>query len=51
MSDEFIAIGEDMVGAAITMPRTVEDLRSKLGLGEAEIEHLTVTGPRRAVLR
>lgn len=41
--------GSHLVGAAITMPQTAENLRSKLGLGAAEIEYLTVTAPRRAI--
>jgi N-acetylglucosamine-6-phosphate deacetylase len=40
--------GSHLVGAAMGMPRVVENLRS-LGLSDDEIEQLSFTNPRRAI--
>lgn len=54
-----LLIGEDMVarspdnshlvGATITMPKSMENLRDKIGLTDAQIRQMMVVNPRRAI--
>jgi N-acetylglucosamine-6-phosphate deacetylase len=41
--------GSHLVGSALSLPRAADNLRSKLGLGDAEVTHLTSTNPRAAL--
>jgi N-acetylglucosamine-6-phosphate deacetylase len=54
-----LLIGEDMVarspdnshlvGSTITMPKSMDNLRGKLGLSDAQLRQMMVTNPRRAI--
>ncbi len=41
--------GSHLVGSTITMPKSMENLRSRLGLPDAQLRQMMVTNPRRAI--